>query len=473
MSFTSLSYIIFLVIVFVLYWTVCSKRKEAQNALLLSSSLVFYAIFDWQFLGLLLLAAFSTWYGALLLNNPKHMVKKTIFVLVIIINLGILFYFKYFNFFVQSMADLLGFFGANVSFNTLHIILPVGISFFTFSALSYIIDVYQERVEATKDILAYFAFVTFFPSLLSGPISRATKQLPQYYKKRDFVYQNAVQACKFFLWGAVLKLCLADRIGIYVDAVYGNIAQHNGTTLFLTAILYSIQIYADFSGYSLMAIGSGKLLGIDLQTNFERPYFARTITEFWRRWHISLTTWFRDYIYFPLGGNRMSKARWIMNIMVVFLVSGIWHGAAYNFLIWGGAHGLLQVIEKQYYGDRIKSISSRITLLNVVRIVTTFLWVTFAWIFFRVSSFSDAGLVLKKIFTSAGMPFMDSATMAYSLFFLIVVFLAEFSQEYYSGKPALLNSKNMIVRWCTYIVLFSLVMLFGVLDGSSFIYFQF
>lgn len=472
MNFTSLEYIIFIGIAFILYWTVCGKRKDMQNALLLFSSLAFYGLCDWRFLGLLLLTAFTTWYGASLI--AKHgKSKKWLLILVLVINLGVLFYFKYFNFFVQSFVDVVSLLGGQVSFITLHIILPVGISFFTFSALSYVIDVYQGKVEPTKDILAYFAFVTFFPSLLSGPISRATKQLPQYYQARVFSYDKAVAACKLILWGAVLKLFLADRIGIYVDAVYGNIAQHNGTTLFLTAALYSIQIYADFAGYSLIAIGSGKLLGIDLQTNFERPYFAKTITEFWRRWHISLTTWFRDYIYFPLGGNRVPKARWIMNIMVVFLVSGIWHGAAYNFLIWGGVHGLLQVMEKLIYGDKLKQIPQKITLLNILRIISTFILVTFAWVFFRVPTLADATLVIKKIFTSAGMPFMDSATMAYSMVFLTIVFMAEFTQEYRGGKPALLNNKRMIVRWCTYIALIASVLLFGVLDGSSFIYFQF
>ena len=270
-----------------------------------------------------------------------------------------------------------------------------------------------------------------------------------------------------------MKLCLADRLGIYVDTVYTNITQHNGTTLLFTAILYTIQIYADFAGYSLMAIGSGKLFGIELQTNFIRPYFSKTVTEFCRRWHVSLTTWFRDYIYFPLGGNRCSKARWIFNTMIVFTVSGLWHGAAYTFLIWGALHGICMVIERLVYGDKIKTISNNFSLINVFRISLTFTIVTFAWIFFRVSDFGDVMTIFRKILTEPGSLFIDADTLAYAFLFTILILIVDFMEEYFSGKVTFMNSKYTIVRWISYVVMVVMVLLFGVLDGGSFIYFQF
>lgn len=397
MTFQSLEYLIFFPVVFLLYWMVCRNSKEQQNGLIVASSLVFYGWWDWRFLGLLLITALSTFFaGWCLGKTDNRQRRKTLLVGTIILNVGILFYYKYFNFFVQAFVDAFSLIGTEVSVSTLKVLLPVGISFYTFTALSYSIDVYQRKVEPTKDILSYMAYVMFFPSILSGPISRAQKQLPQYFKARTFNYDLAVSGCKDFLLGAVMKLCLADRLGIYVDTVYANIGQHNGTTLLFASVLYSIQIYADFAGYSLMAIGSGKLLGIELPTNFIRPCFARTVTDFWRRWHISLTTWFRDYIYFPLGGNRCTKARWMLNTMIVFTVSGLWHGAAYTFIIWGALHGACMVVERIIYGDKIKTISDKFSIANLLRLMVTFSIVNFAWIFFRVNNLVDVILIIKK-----------------------------------------------------------------------------
>lgn len=397
MTFQSLEYLIFFPVVFLLYWMVCRNSKERQNGLIVASSLVFYGWWNWRFLGLLLITALSTFFaGWCLGKTDNRQRRKTLLVGTIILNVGILFYYKYFNFFVQAFVDAFSLIGTEVSVSTLKVLLPVGISFYTFTALSYSIDVYQRKVEPTKDILSYMAYVMFFPSILSGPISRAQKQLPQYFRARTFNYDLAVSGCKDFLLGAVMKLCLADRLGIYVDTVYANIGQHNGTTLLFASVLYSIQIYADFAGYSLMAIGSGKLLGIELPTNFIRPYFARTVTDFWRRWHISLTTWFRDYIYFPLGGNRCTKARWMLNTMIVFTVSGLWHGAAYTFIIWGALHGACMVVERIIYGDKIKTISDKFSIANLLRLMVTFSIVNFAWIFFRVNNLVDVILIIKK-----------------------------------------------------------------------------
>ena len=312
----------------------------------------------------------------------------------------------------------------------------------------------------------------FFPSILSGPISRATKQLPQYFQKREFCYDKAVEACKFILMGAVMKLCLADRLGIYVDTVYANISQHNGTTLMFASVLYTIQIYADFAGYSLMAVGSGKLLGIELQTNFIRPYFSKTVTEFWRRWHISLTTWFRDYIYFPLGGNRVSKARWMLNTMIVFTVSGLWHGAAYTFLIWGALHGACMIAERLLYGKRIKEISDRLTFSNILSMLLTFCIVSFAWIFFRAETIGDAASIISKIFLSHGSLFIDLNTLSMAFLAFVIVFMYDFTQEY-GVRLRLLNSRFTVVRYATAAFLICYIIGFGVLNGGSFIYFQF
>lgn len=473
MAFQTLEYLIFFSIVFILYWTLCSKCKDYQNGLIAVASLVFYGWWDWRFLGLLFITAMTTFLSGLCIGNTNDIRKRrSLLIGTILVNIGILFFFKYFNFFVQAFVDAFSLVGMSVNATTLHILLPVGISFYTFTALSYTIDVYQRKVESNNDILAYFAYVMFFPSILSGPISRAQKQLPQYFSKRDFDYDKSISACQLILWGGVMKLCLADRLGIYVDTIYANISQHNGTTLLLTSILYTIQIYADFAGYSLMAIGFGKLLGIDLQTNFIRPYFAKTVTDFWRRWHISLTTWFRDYIYFPLGGNRCSKSRWILNTMIVFTISGLWHGAAYTFIIWGAMHGACMVIERLIYGEKIKQISDKISVANIIRLIITFTIVNFAWIFFRINDIGDVMQIFKKIFTEPGKPFLDTNTLLMGFVAIAIAFIYDLVNEKHLNMH-LLSSRFMGVRYLTAIMLIVYILAFGVLNGGSFIYFQF
>lgn len=473
MTFTSIDYLIFFTLVFLLYW-IFGKNKTVQNVIIVLSSLLFYGCWDWRFLGLLLMTTLTTFYGGAIIQKADGSRKKQKWISagVIVLNLGILFFFKYYNFFVESFVDAFSLFGKELSASTLNIILPVGISFYTFTALSYTIDVYQKKIEATKDLLAYCAYTMFFPSILSGPISRATKQLSQYFLMREFNYDKAVEACKTILIGTVMKLCLADRLGIYVDTVYANISNHNGTTLLLTSVLYTIQIYADFAGYSLMAIGFGKLLGIELQTNFVRPYFAKTVTEFWRRWHISLTTWFRDYIYFPLGGNRVGRFRWMMNTMTVFVVSGLWHGAAYTFLIWGALHGLCMIIERLIYGKKIKDINDRLNVTNIMRMVLTFCIVSFAWIFFRAESLGDAVEIIGRIFTSHGSLFIDVNTFLMAFLALVTVFMYDFTHEY-GLRLRFLNSRLKAVRLATAVLLICYIIGFGVLNSGSFIYFQF
>ena len=473
MTLTSFSYLCFFLAVFVLYWTLFSKNRYFQNALLLVASMAFYALWDWRFLGLLLFSIGSTFLLGNAISNADNQRKKGLLLFIaLLLNLGILFTFKYYNFFIKAFVDLFSAFGISLTVSTLKIILPVGISFYTFTALSYCLDIYKGTILPTRDFLAYCTFVAFFPSILSGPIGRAGKQLPQFMEKRVFSYDTATKAARAILWGAFIKLCIADRLGVYVDTVYDNLSRHNGTTLFLTQILYSLQIYTDFAGYSLIAIGCGKLLGIDLPENFRRPYLAKTVTEFWRRWHISLTSWFRDYLYFPLGGSKVRKARWVLNILIVFAVSGLWHGAAYAFIIWGLLHGIIMIFERLLYGKKLKSIKDSFSLLNLIRIVITFNIVSLIWIFFRLESVNDTLFVISKIFTDPGSPFFDILTLSIAFLALGLLLLKDLGDEY-SWKLKLLENKYAVIRYAACVFLICFILLFGELDGSSFIYFKF
>lgn len=476
MQLTSFLFLLFFPIVFLAHWLAFSKNAKMQNCFLLIASCIFYGWWDWRFLGLLLFTGVSTYCAGLLMDRyiGQDNIRKTINTICIILNIGILFAFKYFNFFIEAFEDICQLIGVEMPMSALKIILPVGISFYTFSALSYSIDVCQRKVKAVDDIWQYLAYATFFPSILSGPVNRATKQLPQFMNLRKFDYEKAAEASKLIVWGLFVKLCVADRLGIYVDTVYNNMAQHTGLTLLLATIVYTIQIYADFAGYSLIAIGTGGLLGIDLQNNFMRPYFATTVTDFWRRWHISLTTWFRDYVYFPLGGNRCSHARWIFNTMVVFIVSGLWHGAAYTFLIWGAFHGLCMVVEKQIYGEKIKQLDTYLPKLNGLRMLATFAVVNFAWVCFRLGSVQDVGYVLTQIVTLGGgnSLFFDATTLTLGFASCLIMLCKDIADER-GWQIKLLHSNNSIVSGLTIVLLLSYTLLFGVLNGGSFIYFQF
>ncbi len=368
MLFNSFEFLLFLPIVFLLYWFVFGSyapkwlhwlaNMKTQNFFIVVVSYIFYGWWDWRFLLLIALTSFCSWGSGVLLapQPPKGGVshadggdeamhsslrRKVILWANIILNLGILGFFKYFNFFVQSFVDAFAGLGITLHATTLNIILPVGISFYTFQALSYSIDVYKGKIEATRDIVAFFAFVSFFPQLVAGPIERATNFLPQFQKPRTFDYDKAVDGCRQMLWGFFKKIVIADNCAVYVNQVFENYQDQTGSTLLLAAIFFTFQIYGDFSGYSDIAIGCARLFGINLMRNFNFPYFSRDIAEFWRRWHISLTTWFRDYIYIPLGGSRTTKAKVIRNTFIIFLVSGFWHGANWTFIAWGAYHALL------------------------------------------------------------------------------------------------------------------------------------
>ncbi len=343
MLFNSYEFLLFLPIVFLLYWFVF-RNKRWQNLLVVVASYVFYGWWDWRFLLLIIFTSFCSYASGLLLEKYERRrgVQKTISAANIVVNLAILGFFKYFNFFVESLSSLVsGVFGYELGWVTLNIILPVGISFYTFQALSYSIDVYKHSIKATHDPIEFFAYISFFPQLVAGPIERATNLLPQFQNERRFDYAKSVDGLRQMLWGFFKKLVVADNCAAIVNQYWGQYQELSGLMLFILGILFTFQIYCDFSGYSDIAIGCARLFGINLMRNFNLPYFSRSIPEFWRRWHISLTTWFRDYIYFPLGGSRCSKWKTIRNVFVVWGISGLWHGANWTFVCWGLYHAVI------------------------------------------------------------------------------------------------------------------------------------
>lgn len=348
---------------------------------------------------------------------------------------------------------------------------PVGISFFTFQAVGYMLDVYQGRVKAEKNLLDYFLFVSFFPQVTSGPISTAEELMPQIKATHKFDYEQGKQGLKWLLWGMFIKLVIADRLGIFVDTVYTNFIHYNGTTCFVASIFYTIQIYADFAGYSLMAIGIAATLGFNLVNNFKRPYFAVSITDFWKRWHISLTRWLTRQVYIPLGGSRCSKPRTYLNIIITFLVSGIWHGANWTFIFWGMMHGVLQVIEKALGWQKYEGKNA---FVKTFRVVVTFLLVSFAWVFFRMPNIGDSFRIIGKMFTDYGTPDfsgLGGAVLLLLLTSISILFFKELREEFFANKMQFFNAK--VIRWMVYVLLFCIVLIFGVLDGGQFIYVSF
>lgn len=488
MLFNSFEFAIFLPIVFLLYWFFFSKNAKWQNMFIIIVSYFFYAWWDWRFLSLLIVITASCYFSAILiekynlqpqqLSDDKPRRPKVWWILfsTVVLNIGILFYFKYFNFFIDSFIDAFAVFGKELNVTTLKIILPIGISFFTFTALSYTIDVYRGTIKTTKDTLSFFAYVSFFPSLFCGPISRATTQLPQYFHKRVFEYQSGVNGLKLILWGLFMKLCVADRLGMYVDAVYNNIGQHNGTSALLASFLYAFQLYCDFGGYSLIAIGVGKLFGMELLQNFIRPYFSTSFAEYWKRNHISLTQWLIDYIYYPLVGSSSSLRYWNLCMIFTFIISGLWHGAAWTFILWGIYQGIFIVISTNN-AKRRKKFEKKHQLQNnrvyrTLTIFTTFAIVCFGLIFFRATSVADAFEVIKKIFTEQGSLFIDATTLAYGLLALMILIIKDWKDEY-NLKLNFMSSKYRVVRYISVVGLIGFILLFGTLDGGQFIYFQF
>ena len=393
MLFNTIEFAIFLPIVFLLYWFVFGRNLKLQNFFVVIVSYVFYGWWDWRFLLLIAFTSLCSWGSGILIAKANTQTKaKTWMILNIIVNLLILGTFKYYNFFVSEFARLFHF---STNGLLLKVVLPVGISFYTFQALSYSIDVYRGKIKPTEDIVAFFAYVSFFPQLVAGPIERATNLLPQFQSARHFEYNMASDGMRQILWGLFKKIVIADNCAVFVDWIFADYGAHPGSTKMLAAVLFSFQIYGDFSGYSDIAIGTSKLFGIRLMRNFNVPYFSRDIAEFWRRWHISLTTWFRDYIYIPLGGSRVTKMKIVRNTFIIFLVSGLWHGANWTFLAWGAYHALLFLPlilmgKNRKYKDVVAENKSLPSLSEFVRMLVTFFLVVIGWIIFRAESIGQA-----------------------------------------------------------------------------------
>ncbi len=470
MLFNSLVFFVFLPIVFVGYWLVSNKNLKLQNIILLIGSYTFYGWWDYRFLSLIAASTIVDYFVGLRIEGAKNKsIGKKWLLVSILFNIGLLGFFKYYNFFVESWIDSLALFGYTVNNAwTLKVILPVGISFYTFQTLSYSIDIYKEKLKPTRDFIAFAAFVSFFPQLVAGPIERASNLLPQILTKRKFTYQALSYGIKLMIWGFFMKLVVADRAAIYVNAVYNNVENHEGLSFIAATVLFAFQIYGDFAGYSLIAIGTAKIFGLDLMTNFRRPYFAASVSEFWTRWHISLSTWFKDYVYIPLGGNRVAKPRWLFNLFITFLISGLWHGANWTFVIWGALNGIYLIIEALLFKKTRK---------GLINVFVTFFLINFAWIFFRANSTENAFYIIKTIFTSPGRLYIgsgdDITASIYATLAIAILVLVETKKEYFTTQFSISNNRIEYVRLVGYAVVIFMILYIGVFGESQFIYFQF
>ena len=479
MLFNSIEFAIFLPIVFLLYWFVFNRSLKLQNLFIVAVSYVFYGWWDWRFLFLIAFTSFCSWGSGLLIerynSNPKK--AKTISALNIVLNLLILGVFKYYDFFAKEFAEL---FGLSSDGILLNIILPVGISFYTFQALSYSIDVYRGKLKPTHDIIQFFAFVSFFPQLVAGPIERATNLLPQFEKPRRFDHDIAVDGLRQILWGLFKKMVVADNCAVYVDQVFSNYQSQSGSTLLLAAVLFTFQIYGDFSGYSDIAIGTAKLFGIKLMRNFNVPYFSRDIAEFWRKWHISLTTWFRDYVYIPLGGSRVSKGKVIRNTFIIFLVSGLWHGANWTFIVWGVYHALLFLPlillgKNRKYTDVVAIGRFFPSLKEMGQMLLTFFLAVIGWVVFRANSIEEAWNYICGLFNKSvlSVPWLDSRHYYLPVLISIVLMLVvEWLQRDKEHAFDLSGIKSHVLKFGIYYVMVIALFWFGG-HAESFIYFQF
>ncbi|MGN6617590.1 MAG: MBOAT family O-acyltransferase [Ilyomonas sp.] len=478
MLFNSLSFLVFLPIVFCLYWFVANRNLKYQNLLLLVSSYYFYACWNWKFLFLLIFSTFLDYFSGLQIAKAETKGLRKLWLWIsIAINLGFLGFFKYYNFFAESFAEAISHIGFEVSPWTLSVILPVGISFYTFHGLSYVIDIHYKKIKPEINFINYSVFVSFFPLLVAGPIERATHLLPQIKQKRTFNYLNAVDGLRQILWGLFKKIVIADSCADLVNTIFNDYSAYSGSTLALGAILFAFQIYGDFSGYSDIAIGTARLFGIELLRNFAFPYFSRNIAEFWRRWHISLSSWFRDYVYIPLGGSRVSKAMKVRNIFVIFLISGFWHGANWTFIIWGLINALLilpSILLKtnRNYLEIVAQGRYLPTAKEFLSVCLTFGLTVFAWIFFRSENLSDALNYISRIFSHSlfTRPFVTPKVLFLLLAIFVIIEWIGREQPYAIAHIGFKWPK--IFRWAGYYILVFAIAYFA---GSEqqFIYFQF
>ena len=476
MLFNSIEFLLFFPTIFILYWFVFNKNLKYQNSLILASSYVFYGWWDHRFLSLIFLSTIVDYVIGLNISNQSSKKKQKLLLWgSVLFNLSVLGFFKYYNFFVDSWVELFSSVGYEIkSVWTLNIILPVGISFYTFQTMSYTIDIYRKKLEPTKDFISFASFVSFFPQLVAGPIERASNLLPQILKKREFQYDQVIQGLKLILWGMFKKVVIADSLAPIVDDIFSNYQDFGGGTLWLGAIYFSFQIYCDFSGYSDIAIGTSKLLGFELMSNFKFPYFSRNIGEFWRRWHISLSTWFRDYLYIPLGGSQEGKWKSIRNIFIIFLVSGFWHGANWTFIFWGLFHSILFLPTFMFNKNRnyTSSIIAANTLLpslkEFINVVTTFLLVTIGWVFFRSESIGDSFSYLTSMISNINIVTHLSPKIS---FYILVLVLVDWTQRF--------DERNLFVTFPKLIFkIFVIICVFLILinfkkESQQFIYFDF
>ena len=483
MLFNSIDFAVFLPIVFILYWFVTNKNLKLQNLLIVLASYVFYAWWDWRFLSLILISTLVDYLvGRQLSIENNQSRRKLLLWTSVSVNIGLLGFFKYYNFFIENFITAFSLFGTEIKASSLNIILPVGISFYTFQTLSYTIDVYKRKMETTKNFIAFAAFVSFFPQLVAGPIERATHLLPQFFSKRTFDYSKAADGMRQILWGLFKKIVIADNCAKYVILIFNNSKVYPGSTLLIGALFFTFQIYCDFSGYSDIAIGTARLFGFDLMRNFNFPYFSRDIAEFWRRWHISLSTWFRDYVYFPLGGSHGTVWLKGRNIFIVFIISGLWHGANWTFIFWG-------ILNAVYYLPLILVKGYRINM-NIVaqekylpsfkeflQLVLTFAMVVFGWIFFRADNLHHAisyiaGILSPTLFTMPEFYGGPEILKSISLLILLFVLIEWLGRESHYAIEHLVLKWRKPFRYAFYYALIVALFWFGRAD-QQFIYFQF
>ncbi len=488
MLFNSVEFGIFLPIVFALYWLFFSKNVKKRNIFLVIVSYFFYGWWDWRFLFLIIISTFVDYFVGLKIQTVDTKKKKKIFLIIsLFVNLGFLGFFKYFNFFVDNFYDAFTFFGTSFNKPVLQVLLPVGISFYTFQTMSYSIDVYREKLKPTKDIFAFAAYVSFFPQLVAGPIERAVNLLPQFFEPKKIDYSRFADGMRQILWGFFKKIVIADNASVFVNDIFHNYLHYPGSTLFIGAVLFAFQIYGDFSGYSDIAIGTAKLFSFNLMQNFAYPYFSRDIAEFWRRWHISLSSWFKDYLYIPLGGSRGSLLKVIRNTFIIFVVSGFWHGANWTFIVWGAVNALyfmpLLLIKKNRKNlDVVAKDKLLPNFKEIFQISKTFFITIIAWVFFRAENISMAFNYLKRMFSKSlfSIPHIDysfqlgQVVSQYTMFTLIffLVFVEWIHRDKLHGLE--LNTKiKPFYRYSIYFAIMFIILIFGNFSKTEFIYFAF
>lgn len=482
MLFNSFEFFLFLPVVFITYWLL-NKSLKAQNLFILAASYLFYGLWSWKFLILIAFTSLCSYIIGILIEHYEgwRKLQKALSTANIIINIGILSVYKYYDFFATNISSLVkNIFNYDLGWATLHLVLPVGISFYTFQALSYTIDVYQRKIKPSHDIIEFFAYVSFFPQLVAGPIERATNLLPQFKNTRKFEYAKAVDGLRQMLWGFFKKIVVADLCALNVDAVWGDYHCYSSLTLIVILILFSVQMYCDFSGYSDIAIGCARLFGINLTKNFDFPYFSRNISEFWRKWHISLMTWFRDYVYIPLGGSRCSKVKLIRNIFIVFILSGVWHKAGWTYVAWGLYHAsfislIVLFNMKTKYNNTVAYNRTLPTLKEIVMMLSTFVLVIISRVFSRSSSISESMDYMRQIVRGAGDEIYDYKMSPLLITGVVMLFIVEWIQRN-KVHGLQFNSTGLfgkrIVRWSTYYFVLLLIWL-SIYNNNAFIYFQF